>query len=93
MASATLTEQGDCLRDLGRLSEAAARYEEAITVDEARGDMRDVAVGTGQLGTVRMLQQRYANALTAWDETRRLPPLPPHPTHTKRRQHVHESNG
>ncbi|MEI2781735.1 MAG: tetratricopeptide repeat protein [Candidatus Competibacter sp.] len=40
MASACLTEQGDCLLDLGRLDEAAAAYEEAIRRAEQRGDDR-----------------------------------------------------
>ena len=55
MASVCLTESGDCLRDLGRLDEAATAYEEAIELDKQRGDPRDVAAGKGQLGTVRML--------------------------------------
>ncbi len=71
MASAAITERADCLRALGRLDEAAAAYEESIELDEARNDLRDVAVGKGQLGTVRMLQQRYADALSAWNEARK----------------------
>jgi tetratricopeptide (TPR) repeat protein len=70
MASACLTEQGDCLRDLGRYDAAAAAYEEAIRKDEKRGALRDVAVGKGQLGTVRLQQQRYAEALEACQEAR-----------------------
>jgi tetratricopeptide (TPR) repeat protein len=70
MASACLTEQGDCLRALGRLDEAAAAYEEAIRRAEQRGDDRDVAVGKGQLGTVRLRQLRYADALAAYADAR-----------------------
>ena len=70
MASACLTEQGDCLRALGRYDAAAAAYEEAIGRDEQRGDLRDVAVGKGQLGTVRLQQQRYAGALEAYQQAR-----------------------
>jgi tetratricopeptide (TPR) repeat protein len=70
MESACLTEQGDCLRDLGRYDAAAATYEEAIRKDEQRGDLRDVAVGKGQLGTVRLQQQRYAEALVAHQQAR-----------------------
>jgi tetratricopeptide (TPR) repeat protein len=70
MASVCITEQGDCLRNLGRLDEAAAAYEEAIHRDEQRGRERDVAVGKGQLGTVRMLQRRYPEALKAYEEAR-----------------------
>jgi tetratricopeptide (TPR) repeat protein len=70
MASACLTEQGTCLRDLGRYDAAAAAYEEAIRKDEQRGDLRDVAVGKGQLGTVRLQQRRYAEALEAYQQAR-----------------------
>ena len=72
MASACLTETGDCLRDLGRLDEAARAYEKSIALDEAREDHRDIATGKGQLGTVRMLQQRYDDALAAWNEAREI---------------------
>jgi len=70
MASAAITESGDCLRNLGRLEEAAAAYEEALKLDEKRGDARDVAAGKGQLGTVRMLQKKYAEALQIYAEAR-----------------------
>ena len=70
MASACLTERGDCLRDLGRLDEAAAAYEEAIHRDEQRGAERDVAVGRGQLGTVRLEQRRFQEALNAHQDAR-----------------------
>lgn len=70
MASACITEQGDCLRGLGRLDEAAEAYEEGIRLDEQRGASRDVAVGKGQLGTIRMQQRRYPEALTAHAEAR-----------------------
>lgn len=70
MASACLTDQGDCLRDLGRLDEAAAAYEESIRRDERHGAERDVAVAKGQLGTVRLEQRRYPEALAAYEEVR-----------------------
>jgi tetratricopeptide (TPR) repeat protein len=70
MASACLTEQGDCLRDLGRYDAAAAAYEEAIRKDKQLEALRDVAVGKGQLATVRLQQQRYAEALEAYQEAR-----------------------
>jgi tetratricopeptide (TPR) repeat protein len=65
MASAAITEQATCLWGLGRLDEAAAAYEKAIAMAEQRGDMRSVAVGRGNLGTVRMYQGRYDEALAA----------------------------
>jgi tetratricopeptide (TPR) repeat protein len=70
MASTCITEQADCLSDLGRLDEAAAAYEDGIRRDEQRGAERDVAVGKGQLGTVRMKQRRYPEALAAFAEAR-----------------------
>ncbi len=72
MASTAITESGDCLRNLGRLEEAVTAYGEAIKLDEKRGADRDVAVGKGQLGTVRMLQKKYDAALQAHAEARDL---------------------
>jgi tetratricopeptide (TPR) repeat protein len=70
MESACLTEQGDCLHNLGRYDAAAAAYEEAICRDEQRGDLRDVAVGKGNIGYVRIEQKRYAEALEVYQEAR-----------------------
>jgi len=70
MASKCIVEQGDCLRDLGRYDAASAAYEEAIRRGEQRGDLRDVAVGKGQLGTVRLEQQRFTEALEAHQQAR-----------------------
>jgi tetratricopeptide (TPR) repeat protein len=71
MASACLTEQGDCLTDLGRLDEAAASYEDAMKLDAKAGRDRDVAVGKFQLATVRKDQGRYPEALEAYAKARR----------------------
>jgi tetratricopeptide (TPR) repeat protein len=70
MASTCLTEQGDCLCHLGRYDAAAAAYEESIRRGEQQGDLRGVAVPKGQLGTVRLQQQRYAEALETYKEAR-----------------------
>lgn len=70
MASACVTDQGDCLIALGELEPAARKYEEAIKLDDARGDRRDVATGKFQLGTVRMQQRLYSDALDAYAEAR-----------------------
>ena len=72
MAAAAIMERGDCLRDLGRLDEAAAAYEDAIHRYEQHDDRRSIAVGKGQLGAVRMLQQRYEEALAAYQEALKL---------------------
>ncbi len=63
MASVVLAEQGDCLLALGQLDAAAAAYEENIQRAEKLEDTRQVAVGKGQLATIRMFQKRYADAL------------------------------
>jgi tetratricopeptide (TPR) repeat protein len=68
MASVAITETADCLIYLGRLDEAAAAYQEAIARDQKRDDRRGVAVGKGNLGTVRILQRRYQEALEACRE-------------------------
>ena len=70
MTSVCFTAQGDCLLCLGRLDDAAAAYEEAIDRAEKHGHARQVAVGKGQLGTVRMLQRRYPEALAAFAAAR-----------------------
>jgi tetratricopeptide (TPR) repeat protein len=63
MASVTLAEQADCLNALGQLEAAAAKYEENIQRAENLEDFRQVAVGKGQLATVRMDQGRYDEAI------------------------------
>lgn len=72
MASVCLTEQGNCLLRLGRYDDAAAAYQEAMRIDEQRGNQRDVAIGKGQLGTVRLMQGRFSDALEAYKEAREI---------------------
>ena len=70
MASVALVEYADCLTDLGRLDEAAKTYQETIERAKKLDDQRQVAVNSGQLGTVRLLQRRYAEALAAYAAAR-----------------------
>jgi hypothetical protein len=72
MISVVLQEQGDCLQALGQLEAAAAAYEDAIALGEKRDALRDVAVGKGQLATVRKDQKRYADALQGYQQARAL---------------------
>jgi hypothetical protein len=65
MASVCLSEQAACELALGRYGEAAAAYEEAIRCSEQLGDERSAAVNKAQLGTVRLFQERYKEALAA----------------------------
>ncbi len=70
MASACFAERGACFISLGRIDEAAMAYEEFIRRSEQGSDKRGVAVGKGQLGTVRLRQRRYPEALAAYAEAR-----------------------
>ena len=71
MACAAITEVAECLLYLGRYEEAATGYEEGIRGAEKLGDRRLAAVGRGQLGTVRLLQKRYGEALEShWEALR-----------------------
>jgi len=70
MASKCFAEQGDCLRSLGRLDEAATAYEENIRRAEQLNDARQVAVSKVQLGSVRLLQRRYGDALATYADAR-----------------------
>lgn len=63
MCATTITEIGNCLRDLGRLDKAAATYEESIRLDQKSGNQRGLAVTQIQLGTIRFYQKRYKEAL------------------------------
>ncbi|MCB0294460.1 MAG: tetratricopeptide repeat protein, partial [Calditrichaeota bacterium] len=72
MASAALTEQADCLMALGRLEEAAKAYIDSIKRDEKRKSFRDVAVGKGNLATVRMKQGKYDEAVAGHEEARAI---------------------
>jgi tetratricopeptide (TPR) repeat protein len=68
MAAIALTESGYCLKNLGRLDDAAACYEETIKRKEKLGDKRATATSQFQLGAVRSLQQRYEDALKLYAE-------------------------
>jgi len=70
MASVCVIERGDRLCDLGRLDEAAAAYDESIRRAKELDNDRQVAVARGQLGTVRLEQRRYQEALDAHEEAR-----------------------
>src|SRR5262249_13614221 len=70
MAAVAVSDTGLSLRKLGRLDEAASAYEEAIERAEQRQDNRSVAVNNFQLGTVRLWQCRYAEALKIYAQAR-----------------------
>jgi tetratricopeptide (TPR) repeat protein len=72
MVSVAIIERGDCFRELGRLEEAAAAYEEGIALSEKHEGKRDAAIGKVQLGTIRLLQQRYPEALELYGQARAL---------------------
>jgi tetratricopeptide (TPR) repeat protein len=68
MASVLLGRQATALWKLGRLDEAAKTYEKQISRSEKQADFRSVAVGKGQLATVRMLQKKYVEAVAGHKE-------------------------
>jgi tetratricopeptide (TPR) repeat protein len=68
----SITEQADCLQAIGQLDRAADAYQEAIKRGEQRNDKRSNAVNNAQLGTVRLLQRRYAEALAVYEEARQI---------------------
>jgi tetratricopeptide (TPR) repeat protein len=70
MTGVATTETGDCLQDLGRLEEAALAYEEGGRRARAREDLRQVAGAQFQLGTVRLLQKRFPEALDIYAASR-----------------------
>ncbi|MFO0872940.1 MAG: tetratricopeptide repeat protein [Phycisphaerales bacterium] len=72
MASVCLAESADCLLDAGKLDAAAGLYEEAIRRARDGGRRRSVAVGTGQLGAVRLRQRNYIEALRLYGEAMEL---------------------
>jgi tetratricopeptide (TPR) repeat protein len=70
MAGSCFAERGECLLRLGRLAEAAAACVESIRRAEKLGDNRRIAVGKSMLGTVRLEQRRYQEALKAHKDAR-----------------------
>src|SRR5262249_18416814 len=72
MAALAVSETADCLCAFGRLDEAAFAYEEAIRRFGQLNDRRSAGVSKGNLGTVRMLQKRYQEALEAHSEARAI---------------------
>ncbi len=70
MAATAISERTECLWRLGRYDEAAAAYEESIRLAEQLGNRRGAAVDKGNLGSVRILQKRYAEALEILTEAR-----------------------
>jgi tetratricopeptide (TPR) repeat protein len=72
MAAVILTGQANCLQALGQLEAAAEKYEEYIRQSEELESFRDVAVGKGNLATVRMYQGRYDEAIAGFEAARTL---------------------
>jgi len=72
MASVAITEIGSCFIRLGQLDEAATAYQTAIKQCEKLEDARTVAIGKSQLGTIHLLQQRYADALEIYTEAKAI---------------------
>ena len=72
MVAASLAKRGECLFDLGRLKDAAAAYEGSIRKAEEVKSERQIALGKGQLGMVRLSLGQYEEALKSHDEAREI---------------------
>ncbi len=70
MLTVCLTEQADCLTNLGQLEPASKLYQQAIALSEQRDSLRDVVAGKFQLCTVLMLQNKYSLALEAYNQAK-----------------------
>ena len=70
MESRCISDVGNCLLSLGRLELAAAAFEQATLISELQRDERAIAINKVQLGTVRLEQLRYPEALDAYFEAR-----------------------
>ncbi|MEZ4709400.1 MAG: tetratricopeptide repeat protein [Caldilineaceae bacterium] len=70
MALVGLALQADCLKELGRLDEAASKYEGAIEGFEKLTDFRSVAVVKGQRAGVLHKQGKFTEALAGHEEAR-----------------------
>ena len=70
MVSACLVEMGDCYLHLGRYDTAAEQYQMGIEIAEKLGDLRQAAVGKGQLATIRIKQKNYPEALRLYAEAK-----------------------
>ncbi len=70
MAVLCLEEFGKAFFFLGRFDEAATAFERTIRRSEQLCDDREIAIGKTGLGTVRLQQHRYKEALEAYEEAR-----------------------
>lgn len=68
MVSICPSMRGDCLCALGKFAEAATAYEESIHRATLLNNRRQIAVGKGQLGGVRLQQGQHAEAIGAYRE-------------------------
>ncbi|MBB4742499.1 tetratricopeptide (TPR) repeat protein [Actinoplanes octamycinicus] len=67
---AVVADIGSCMLDLGRLIDAGAAFEEAVARSTRAGEVRAAAIHKAGLGSVRLEQFRYAEALRANEEAR-----------------------
>jgi tetratricopeptide (TPR) repeat protein len=73
--AALQTDLADVLRDKGDYAGARAAYAAGLAIAEELGDLRQAAVGNGQLGTLELMQndlpeaaRRYREALTIFQQ-------------------------
>jgi len=68
MAAVERGRKGDCLRDLGRLDESVAAYEESLDRLITLGDQKAVVAIKHQLVPVLIIQECYPEALAICNE-------------------------
>ena len=72
MATASLTEQGECLHDLGQLEQAVQLFQRGIKQSKKRGAVRDIAICKLQLAKTKKSQEKYQDALQCYQQALQL---------------------
>lgn len=67
MVQTCLTEQADCLKNLGRLEEAIVLYENSIAQTQTLEDLRSTAVVRGKLANTLLIQGFYGKAINQYE--------------------------
>lgn len=72
MSTVCLTEQADCLTDLGQLKKAVEKYKESIIRTRNIDYSRQVAIGKSQLANALRKQGEYQSAIIEYESGRNI---------------------